>query len=233
MSFAPLYPIIHRLLKPAFSSCLWSGCERTPAIALTFDDGPHPQHTSQLLKVLDHYQVPSTFFWLGAAVDRAPDLAQEVYQQGHWIGLHGYSHRAFTRMTSTEIRADLERTQHTIAKACAIDPATARDVRPPYGLFTPQIVRLLNQWNYRPVMWSIVPEDWMLPGISVVVRRVVQQVQNGAIVVLHEGSEGGQEVAQIVDRLIPLLLEKGYQFATVDQLWNSRHGTLEPSILTS
>jgi peptidoglycan/xylan/chitin deacetylase (PgdA/CDA1 family) len=220
MQFAPLYPLIHRVLKPRFPRCLWSGQPTTPTIALTFDDGPYPPYTSDLLKVLDRHQIPVNFFWLGACVERVPTLAQEIYHRGHWIGLHGYNHQSFTRLSPTELRQDLERTKAAIVKACPISPDLLIDVRPPNGLFTPRTLHLLNQWGYRPVMWSVVPEDWVRPGVSVVVKRILDQVQNGSIIVLHDGYYGGQDVSETVDRLIPALLDRGYEFVTIDRLWS-------------
>lgn len=67
-------------------------------------------------------------------------------------------------------------------------------------------------------MWSVVPEDWVSPGVEVVVRRVIQQVQNGSLIVLHDGYHGGEDVAQTTDRLIPQLLQQGYKFVTIEEL---------------
>jgi peptidoglycan/xylan/chitin deacetylase (PgdA/CDA1 family) len=219
MHLAPLYPIVYRLLQPTFPNCLWSGNPQSPAIALTFDDGPHPQHTPQLLEVLDRYSIPASFFWLGACVDRAPTVAQAVYERGHWIGSHGYDHRSFAHLSATALKQTLEQTQAAIAQACNLDPQSIRDIRPPNGFFTPRTLALLSQWNYRSVMWSVVPEDWVEPGVAVVVQRVLQQVRNGSLIVLHDGYYGGSDVADVTAQLIPLLLQRGYQFVTVDCLW--------------
>lgn len=219
MQLAPLYPILYRILQPSFPSCLWFGDRNSPAIALTFDDGPHPQYTSELLQVLDGYGIKASFFWLGACVTRTPTIAREVYQRGHGIGLHGYNHYSFPFLKPTALRQSLLRTQEVIAQACQIDPVTVRDVRPPNGLFTPRTLSLLHEWNYRPVMWSVVPEDWERPGVAVVTQRVLKQVQNGSLIVLHDGYHGGQDVAQTAERLIPQLLQQGYHFVTVDYLW--------------
>ncbi|MBF1989543.1 polysaccharide deacetylase family protein, partial [Fischerella thermalis] len=86
MQLYPLFPVLHPILKPTFPTCLWGGDCNSKAIALSFDDGPHPQHTPRLLKVLDHYQITANFFWLGACVNRSPSLAKEVCDRGHWIG---------------------------------------------------------------------------------------------------------------------------------------------------
>lgn len=230
MQFAPLYPLIYQILQPTFPDCLWHGLSDPTAktVALTFDDGPHPQHTPGLLEVLERYQVPASFFWLGACVDRAPQVAQTIWQQGHWVGLHGYHHRSFTNLTPIELQQSLSRTQTAIAQACRLDLATVeqqvRDVRPPNGMFTPQTLRLLRQWNYRPVMWSVVPEDWVRPGVDVAVQRILRQVRNGSLIVLHDGYCGGEDVAAIAARLLPILLDQGYRFTTVDAFWQCAAG---------
>jgi peptidoglycan/xylan/chitin deacetylase (PgdA/CDA1 family) len=219
MQLAPLYPILHQVLKPSFPSCLWAGAINSRAIALTFDDGPHPQYTRELLQVLDRYSIKASFFWLGACVNLEPSVAREVYERGHWIGLHGYNHHSFPFLEPIVLKQSLQKTQEAIAQACQIPPENLQDVRPPNGLFTPQTLSLLHQWNYRPVMWSVVPEDWERPGVSVVVQRVLRQVQNGSLIVLHDGYCGGQDVAETTARLIPQLLQQGYHFVTIDQLW--------------
>ncbi len=99
MQLAPFFPVLYRLLQPTFPHCLWSGNSRTKEIALTFDDGPHPVYTPQLLKVLDYYAIPASFFWLGACVQRSPTVAKSVCDRGHWLGLHGYDHRSFPLLT--------------------------------------------------------------------------------------------------------------------------------------
>ncbi|MGD2181824.1 polysaccharide deacetylase family protein [Lusitaniella coriacea] len=222
MQFAPLYPLLYRLLKPAFPGCLWTGSRDRPRIALTFDDGPHPTYTPQLLKILDFYQISASFFLLGTCVEKYPDLAKDVARRGHWIGLHGYYHHSFPLLSPPELRDSLQKNQRAIASACQIDPHNLRDVRPPNGLFVPQTLQHIHQWNYRPVMWSVVPEDWVRPGISTVVGRVLSQVKNGSLIVLHDGKCGGQDVAQTAEMLIPQLLERGYQFTTIDEFQRDR-----------
>jgi peptidoglycan/xylan/chitin deacetylase (PgdA/CDA1 family) len=219
IQFAPLFPILHQILMPLFPQCLWLGNPQHRRIALTFDDGPHPHHSPALLEVLDRFQIKATFFWLGCQVERYPELAQTIYQQGHGIGLHGYDHRSFTRLNRDQLQQTLSRTQAAITQACAIPAEQVRDVRPPNGLFSPQTLRHLRAWHYRPVMWSVVPEDWVQPGLAKVTDRILSQTQNGAIIVLHDGPCGGAEVAANTTACLPQLLAQGYEFVTIDQIW--------------
>ncbi|XHX77891.1 MAG: polysaccharide deacetylase family protein [Stenomitos frigidus ULC029] len=222
MQFAPAYPLLYRALKPLFPGCLWSGDATDRTIALTFDDGPHPRYTPALLSVLERYGVTASFFWLGQCVERSPATARAVYEQGHWIGLHGYDHQAFPLLSATALKQTLVRTQTEIAQACQLAPAAVRDVRPPTGLFTPRTLALLQQWQYRSVMWSVVPEDWVRPGVMTSVQRILQQVQPGSIIVLHDGYYGGADVAATVAQLIPLLTAQNYRFVTINELWQSQ-----------
>lgn len=219
MQLAPLFPIIHPILKSAFPRCLWTGDVNRREIALTFDDGPHNRHTLELLKVLDRTEIKASFFWLGCCVERHPEIAKAVCDRGHGIGLHGYQHISFPKLKPQELKQSLEDTQKAIAKVGNLEPKLIRDVRPPNGFFTPKTLELLKQWEYRPVMWSVVPEDWVRPGVSTVVSRVVQQTVNGSIIVLHDGYCGGEDVAAAAAKIIPLLLDKGYNFVSIEQLW--------------
>ncbi len=217
-----ILPWVYRVLKPTFPQCLWSGEPGKRQVALTFDDGPHPRYTPALLEVLQRYGVVASFFWLGVQVQRYPEIAQAVYQQGHWLGIHGYEHVNFVKLSRAELYKSLQKTQQAIAAACQIDPHRVVDVRPPNGLFAPHTLERLQQWHYRPVMWSVVPVDWEQPGVSVVLQRILQQVEDGSVIVLHDGAFGGQYVAEITDRLVGTLLQQGYELATVEQLWRSR-----------
>ncbi len=223
MQFAPVYPLIYQVLHRLFPSCLWSGSEQGKYIALTFDDGPHPNHTPALLDVLDQYGITASFFWLGICVERYGSIAQTVAQGGHWIGLHGYQHHNFPSLSPTQLELSLSKTQQAISDTCGIDPATLRDVRPPNGIFTPKTLKLLRQWDYRPVMWSVVPEDWTRPGIAKVAQRVCRQTNPGSLIVLHDGFFGGMDCAASAGLIIPQLLSQGYEFISIDRLWQQKN----------
>jgi peptidoglycan/xylan/chitin deacetylase (PgdA/CDA1 family) len=232
MQFAPLYPLLYRVLQPVFPTCLWSGptagstkgqaSTHRPTIALTFDDGPHPRHTLALLEVLAQYSIPASFFWLGLGVERFPTVAQAVASQGHWIGLHGYDHTLFPQLGAAALKDQLDRTRSAISQTCQIPTERLIDVRPPNGVATPNTIRRLTAWGYRPVMWSVVPEDWLRPGVAVASGRILRQAQPGSLIVLHDGASGGEDVAATAAQVIPQLLARGWQFVTIDDFWKQR-----------
>jgi peptidoglycan/xylan/chitin deacetylase (PgdA/CDA1 family) len=125
--------------QTVLSQCLWAGVKVKKAIALTFDDGPHPQYTPELLQVLDYYQIPASFFWLGICVNRAPELARSLFERGHWLGLHGYEHRSFPLLKPDQLKDSLAKTQLAISNACGVAPDTVRDVRPPMVCLHPRL----------------------------------------------------------------------------------------------
>jgi peptidoglycan/xylan/chitin deacetylase (PgdA/CDA1 family) len=218
--YTSFYATIHRTLSRNFPACLWVGDPSCREVALTFDDGPHRQFTPELLRVLEQRQVHASFFVLGCQVDNTPEIARAIYQAGHWIGLHGYWHFPF--LSTHGLKEDLERTRQSLARACNLDPTTICDVRPPFGFFTPEILNALTTWGYRPVMWQVLADDSMHPGTPVIVQRILQQTTNGALIVLHDGNDGCGDVAEATDLIIQKLSAEGYQFVTVDALWQRR-----------
>ena len=221
MAAADFIPYLYRFLKPRIPDALWEGDRHGNQIALTFDDGPHPQFTPPLLKVLETYNVRATFFWLGSWVQNYPEVAQQVYEAGHQLALHGFQHQPFLFKKPEEIRQSLQATQNAIATVCPGAP-TAIDVRPPYGVCTAKTVRQLKAWGFRTVMWSVVPIDWTEPGVEIVRQRVIQQTRSGDLIVLHDGSSGGQAVANCTEQILPQLLDKGFEFISINEMWAQR-----------
>ena len=221
MAAADFIPYLYRFLKPRLPEALWEGDRRSNQVALTFDDGPHPQFTPPLLKVLAKYNVQATFFWLGSWVKKYPEVAQQVYEAGHQLALHSFVHKPFLFQNLEDIRKGLEATQAAIAAACPGAPVPI-DVRPPYGVCSAKTIQQLNQWGYRTVMWSVVPIDWTEPGIELVKQRVLDSTQGGDLIVLHDGSSGGSAVAHCTEEILPELLGKGFEFISVNRMWAQR-----------
>jgi peptidoglycan/xylan/chitin deacetylase (PgdA/CDA1 family) len=215
-------PHIHPILQRRFPEALWAGSGERPVIALTFDDGPDPYDTPALLEVLARHGTLATFFWLGERVQELPTLAHMVAAAGHQIAIHGYGHRAFPLLAAHVLLYQLNRTQQLIADATGQDFVQIRNVRPPYGVFTQHTLTLLARWQYRPVMWTVVPGHWLQPATDTM-RQVVAQTRAGAILVLHEGQRRGPSVAALTDTILTHLGSGTWRFVTVDTLWQARY----------
>jgi peptidoglycan/xylan/chitin deacetylase (PgdA/CDA1 family) len=190
-----------------------------PRIALTFDDGPHPRHTPQLLGHLERAGVKATFFLVGRRVNAFPDLAREIAARGHEIGNHGFAHVPINLLPASLLRREIEGGGRAIEKATGI---RARFFRPPMGWFTAPALRLVRKLGYEPVIGSIHPRDSTRPGVQVIVDHVLKRVTPGAIIILHDGgwslrSDRSQSV-RAAERLLEELPRRGYHFETLSRL---------------
>jgi peptidoglycan/xylan/chitin deacetylase (PgdA/CDA1 family) len=214
---AMVMSLLHDQLHRLFPDALWRGDPTRREIALTFDDGPHVEATPALLALLDHYEIPATFFQVGDRAAAAPHLVQQVAAAGHQIGLHGYQHQSFLFKNSQTLRRELANAQTVLADASGREPAAFNAVRPPFGHFTPATLNTLVAASYLPTMWSLVPFHWM-QSAETTVRQVIDDVHNGAILVLHEGLSG-PPVAELTQAILPHLVADGYRFVTIHEMW--------------
>ncbi|WP_307834468.1 bifunctional polysaccharide deacetylase/glycosyltransferase family 2 protein [Paractinoplanes lichenicola] len=188
-------------------------------IALTFDDGPDPQWTPRILDVLARHRVQATFFVVGSQVARHPGIAERIAREGHELGGHTFTHPDLAELP--EWRREMENSQTQLAIADATGAST-RLMRPPYSSFADaltdkdwQTVRAVGAQGYLTVLDTMDSEDWKRPGVDAIVRNLTPKGNDGQIVLLHDaGGDRAQTVAAL-DRLIPLLTERGYKFSTV------------------
>ena len=188
-------------------------------IALTFDDGPNPPYTDQILALLAEYQAKATFFVVGDNVARYPHLAQRMIAEGHAIGNHTTNHRDLTGLTSAQVARELWLAERQIYAATGQRP---RIFRPPYGTLSTKIAGELAQWGFLNVLWSTSGKDWRERQSDQIAERVANSTEPGAIVLLHDGdgATGGdrsQTVAALAI-LLPLFSTLGYEFVTVPTL---------------
>ena len=168
------------------------GIERTVlpgTVALTFDDGPHPEATPAVLELLAAHGASATFFLVGEQVERRPELARAIHEAGHEIALHGYRHQLLLRRTSRALAADLARARVVIGDATGCEPVL---YRPPYGVFSAGALDLVRALGLRPLLWSAWGRDWerRATGASVA-RRVTRRLQSGDVVLLHDSDAYG------------------------------------------
>jgi peptidoglycan/xylan/chitin deacetylase (PgdA/CDA1 family) len=220
LTLAPVVGRAHTVLQDRFPQALWLGDTTQPRIAITFDDGPSPRDTLPLLDVLARHAVQATFFNIGERVRAHPELAYTVAQAGHAQGIHGYRHRAFPLQAAPRLRADLDETQRLLAEATGKSVDELVYVRPPFGVFTPSTLVGLNEWGFRPVMWTAVPPHW-LQNTRETLDDVALQTSPGAILVLHE-SLPGPPIPRLADQVLTLLRDQGYEFGSIDEMWRYR-----------
>lgn len=215
--FAQFLRSAYRNLQRRHPGVLFYGDTSRPEIALTFDDGPHPRDTPQVLDALAKHGVRATFFLIGQGVEQYPNLVKRIHQNGHQLGLHCHRHLPFPLENASTLKRQLDQSRTAIANACGILPNSIRDARPPYGAFTGKTLSHLTAWGYRLVMWTSIPQHWMQP-MSWSIKQVLNEVFPGAIIVLHDGHGHGKKVAQILHIVLPQLKAKGFEFVTIEQM---------------
>jgi len=176
-ALAPVVPLVAGALAIA--------C-RVPSggVALTFDDGPHPEGTPAVLDHLRAGGARATFFLVGEQVERWPSLAAEIAAAGHGIALHGYRHRNLLRVAPRALAADLDRAAAVIAAATGVAPTT---YRPPYGIFSPAALAIARRRGWRPLLWSRWGRDWARRATpQSIAAKVTEAVGAGDVLLLHD-----------------------------------------------
>lgn len=201
-----------------FGRSVWRGSPHRRAVALTFDDGPS-ESTPTILDILARYRVPATFFQVGANVERLPAVARAVADAGHAIGNHSYTHPLFCFRSPGFIEADLRRAQQAIQTHTGVKPEW---FRAPFGVRWFGMGRAQRRLGLTGVMWSAIGYDWKRKS-DAVFRHLANRASNGAILCLHDGRELRARpdigaTVEAVRRLVPTLLERGYEFETVSRL---------------
>lgn len=178
-------------------------------IALTFDDGPHPKVTEQILNILDKYHAKATFFMLGSRVQYYPDIVKDVLARGHEIGNHSWNHPVLTKLTQEQVMKEYNTTATEIEKAIN---QCATVFRPPYGATNDTI----NAEIPIPVvLWSIDTLDWKHRNAQQLLPHVKNNLHNNAIVLMHDIH---QSTADGLDAVLSYLQEQGYEFVTVSEI---------------
>lgn len=183
--------------------------KEAPKIAITFDDGPKEGITSKLLEGLKERDVKATFFLIGEYAEENPELVKRIYDEGHIIGNHTYSHVNITRLSDEEAAEELNKTDEVIYE---ITGEHIRYVRPPFGVWQKDLELCME---VLPVMWSIDPLDWTTENVDEIVNKVVTDAEENGIILLHDCYESSVDAAL---RIIDILKREGYEFVTVDEL---------------
>lgn len=218
------YLILQAILPASsfYGKVEFSGCPQEKKVALTFDDGPNPPYTQELLTLLDQEAVKATFFFIGQNVEQYPAIAREVVQRGHLIGSHTYSHSDLLKLSDEQAIWEIDHSLQVIEKAVGIRPHL---LRPPHGFRDAFILSAAARLNLQVIQWTVMAEDWKKPGIDIITNRVVNHATNGSIILLHDGdgvqSGDRSQTIAATKRIIRLLKDQGYQFVTVNEIFDS------------
>ena len=203
--------------SPIFGPTLGKIPSDRKVVALTFDDGPNPDATPLILQTLREKGVRATFFVLGSHAERWPELVRRISHDGHQLGNHGYFHRKLQFKSPFYVSRDIRLGIRAIKRAGAPAP---RLFRAPHGFRSPWTTPIASSYGERTVGWSLGVWDSDRPGADEIVRRTMEGVEPGSIILLHDGDgynpDGDRmQTAAALPTIIDRLKEQGYEFATL------------------
>ena len=186
-----------------------------PRVALTFDDGPHPRYTPQILEILAEYGVVATFFSVGINAETYPELIKREIEAGHELGNHTYNHYHVTNLTQEALEKDIEACTQALER---ISGSRITLFRPPEGICSNSVKSICAGDGLCIVLWSIDTRDWAHPGVQEICRNVRANVRDGSIILMHDFIGKNSPTPAALRQIIPMLLALGYEFVTVTQL---------------
>jgi peptidoglycan/xylan/chitin deacetylase (PgdA/CDA1 family) len=197
---------IPRILKIVYPDIVWEIRDEKPSLYLTFDDGPTPDITSNVLSILGQYNARATFFCIGRNVERHPELYRKILEDGHATGNHTYSHLKGWYTPNNEYYKDIELAARFIHSGL---------YRPAYGMITPAQLRFL-QLHYRIVMWDIMSYDFdRSTRPEKCLKNVLDNAHSGSIVVFHDSVKAFEKVQYALPRILEYYNGKGYTFRSI------------------
>ena len=187
-------------------------------VALTFDDGPDNVYTPQILDVLKKHDVKATFFLVGNRCDIYNDVVERLNKEGHVIGNHSMTHPNIMKMEPKEVMKELKDADQAIESIAGYKPILFRS---PYGSLNPELLEMIADAGYKIISWDVDSLDWKgIPGEEVKLN-IIENVQNGSIILQHSTAGKGKDLSgtvEALDEIITILKREDYQFVTVPEL---------------
>ena len=186
-------------------------------VALTFDDGPYPPYTQELLKVLAEENVQATFFMVGANAAAHPEIVRQVAQAGHVIGVHTLNHIDLQKLDKKQQTYQIVVGKMLLQELTGVEPKL---FRPPHGFRDWQVLGIAERAGLKTVNWSVLSKDWLNPPPEEIAKRTLDKVQPGSIILLHDGDSPYNKAprantVQAVKLIIKELKARGYEFVTI------------------
>ncbi|MCM3783072.1 polysaccharide deacetylase family protein [Neobacillus mesonae] len=207
-----------RAYYEARGDIVWEAPMKEKLIALTFDDGPEREETTQILDLLKKHHAKATFFVLGKWAKERPDLIAREIAEGHEVGNHTYYHTFGDRIKDANAYLqELEAADQAIEEAGGVKPKL---FRPPGGVYNDLVVNSARTRGYSIVLWSWHQdtEDWNRPGKQRIINKVLRNARNGDIVLFHDNVHGKSQTIKALEHILPELSKRGYRFVTVSEL---------------
>lgn len=198
---------IPNIVRAFYPTVLWRKDKNKKVIYLTFDDGPTEELTHWILKTLDEFGVKATFFCIGNNAEKYPEIVDEIRQNGHSVGIHGYEHRRGLYKEGDAFFSDIEKSKNIIKSNL---------FRPPHGNITPSQAKKLKNLGYNVVLWDVITRDYN-PSLSEekVLDIAKKYTRNGSIVVFHDSRKAFKNMKYAFPKAVKYWLDNGYTFETL------------------
>jgi peptidoglycan/xylan/chitin deacetylase (PgdA/CDA1 family) len=200
------------------------------AVALTYDDGPNPPYTNQLLDLLERNQIKATFFVIGKIIEKHPQTVQLILSKGHEVGNHSYSHKSLIFENPWFIRSEIEKTDKLLRQLGVKEEI---HFRAPYGRKLLVLPYLLAKIDKKNILWTIDSKDYEASNPQVIETYVLEQIRPGSIILMHDGGGERSQTVAATEMLIKKLKEKGYTFKTVSELMRQTSDMNDEDALSS
>lgn len=202
----PLKSVRHVPTEKPISSLQSTGKR---VVALTFDDGPHPKNTPEILATLKKHNATATFYMLGNLAQQHPSIVKDVFKAGHEIGNHSYGHENLSTLSSKNALKNIQQTNAILQNITGFEPLT---VRPPYGARNVAMEKQLQQ----PIaLWNVDTLDWKTRNGKTTFQRIKDAVHSGCVILMHDIQPSS---AKELDKILTYLDRKGYSYVTMSQL---------------
>lgn len=184
-------------------------------IALTFDDGPHPVYTPEILDILAKHDVKGTFFVVGSNMEAYPEILIQTVEAGHEIGNHTYTHLSASHAKEKALLEEMEMTHDNILRICDYE---TKIFRPPGGVVSKDLKNAAQKLEYKIILWNIDTKDWAHNSVKNITSNITSNIKSGSIILFHDYIFKNSPTVEALDVIIPKLKEEGYTFVTVSEL---------------